>query len=217
MGSLLLLIAVILIFRALFSSFGFTSSDTENERNKALNEFLENKFGSDVNNKEIKNVYVVDFTKKDNNTDINNIEEQNNTKVDLSELFLKQVEKVVEEIVCDFANNKKEVLKELLTTKMFNVFSNEIDKNIANKIQLRSSVISFEEKKMLTNFDQNSEVVSVALIMKQIYYIEDENKNIIHGSKDNYVIIKEVWNFVKNKDVNISSPWLVDSISEYKN
>ena len=52
MGSLLLLIAVILIFRALFSSFGFTSSD--NERNKALDEFLENKFGSDVNNKEIK-------------------------------------------------------------------------------------------------------------------------------------------------------------------
>lgn len=217
MGSLLLLIAVILIFKALFSSFGFTSSDErneQNEKNKALSEFLENRYSDDVN-KEMKNVYVVDFAKKNNFVRTSDNLKEENININLSELFLKQVEKVVQEIVYDFANNKKDVLRELLTDKMFNVFSTEIDKNVSNNIQLRSTVVSFEDKKMLTDFNQDSEKISVALVMKQINYIENKDNNVISGSKNSYVIIKEIWNFVKNKDVNIRSPWLVDSISEY--
>ena len=135
----------------------------------------------------------------------------------MKELFIRQVEKVVEEVVSDFAEGKKEPLKELLTDKMFATFANEIDNNTKNRLLLKSVIVSFDDKKILNDFTYNSENVSIALTMKQINYIEDENGNIIHGSKDNYVIIKEIWTFIKNKNQEISSPWLVDNISEYKN
>lgn len=221
MGSLILLIAVILIFKTLFSNFGFTSTEERKKEEEAINEFLKQKF---ANSNEIKNVYVIDLVNKKSNSEKNNsIEELANETLkkesseQMKELFLKQVEKVVEEVVRDFAEGRKEPLKELLTNKMFETFSNEIDNNLKNKLLLKSVIVSFDDKKILNDFNYNSENVSIALTMKQINYIEDENGNIMHGSKDDYVIIKEIWTFVKNNNREISSPWFVDSISEYKN
>lgn len=221
MGSLILFIAVVLIFKTLFSSFGITSSnDKKNEEEKAVDEFLKQNFKKVKSGQVTKNVFVIDLTKdgiKENNNvrTVENILKQQATAYN-EDMFLKQVERVVEVVVDGFAKGDKNILKELLTEKLFNIFSEEIDKNLGSNLLLRSVIVSFDEKKLLNSFDYNSNTLSVSLSMKQINYIEDCNNNVIHGDKNNSVVIKEIWTFVKNNNPVIQSPWLVDSITEYK-
>lgn len=221
MGSLVLLIAVVLIFKALFSSFGYTSSNSKkSEEEKAISEFLKQNFGKMDKGQTVKNVFVVDLTKNEvtESKDVKIIE--NTLKQEAfaynRDMFLKQVEKVVETIVNGFASGDKGVLNGLLTDKLFTVFSSEIDKNVSNNLFLKSVIVSFDDKKILSDFENNQDVVSVSLNMKQINYIEDSEHNVIHGDKDNSVVIKEVWTFVKNNNPELPVPYLVDSIAEYK-
>lgn len=222
MGSLVLLIAVILIFKALFSNFGFRSSDEEkSEEEKAIGEFLKQNIDKIKNGKDVKNVFVVDLSKNDTKVDSNTIKTVENVlnqeaMAYSKDMFLKRVENVVEAVVTGFANGNEGILKELLTDKLFTVFSNEIDKNLMNNQFLKSVIVSFDNKKLLNDFDQNSRTLSIALDMKQINYIEDQEHNVIHGDKNRSVVIREIWTFVKNEDPKIQSPWLVDSITEYK-
>ena len=216
MGSLILLIVVIFIFKTLFANFGFTSSDSkkDSKEDEAIKEFLKQNFEKNKKDCTIKNIQVVDITNGQDNGNYVSLDDQENI-FNNKEIFLKQVEKVVEVVVSEFANGNKMVLRNLLTDKLFSTFSIEIDKNLAKNLSLKSVIVSFDNKEFLSNFGQNQNTVSVSLNMKQINYIEDENHNVIHGDKNNPVTIKEIWTFVRNNDLNAPSPWLVNSIAEY--
>lgn len=216
MNIILLLILVVIIFKFLFSNFGFLSEDEIKQKEEALKKYLENKSNCENNGcaSNSNNVF----------TQINNIQDNEPKQVIIvnktdkqqeelaEELFLKSVEKVVEMVIGGLAENKTDVLKTLLTIPMYIIFEKEIDQNIKDHKVLKSVIVSFEDKKIIS---KTNNAMEVQLTMKQINYIENEKGEIISGNKNETLTIKEIWEFVKNKEQTNDIPWLINSIREF--
>lgn len=209
MVEILLLCFVVVIFRILFASFGVTSREDLKKEQEAIKKFLDENVESNPEFKDVESVCIVKVKdiKKDNTKN----------EAFSEEIFLRQVENVVEMVLLAFTESKKDVLKTLLDKNLMDNFEKRIDKNLEDKNFLKNVIVSFENKEILSkNLELVIPSISVKLSMKQMNYVEDSNGNVIYGDKNKVVLVNEIWNFVKNNDKNISSPWLVESIEEVK-
>ena len=124
--------------------------------------------------------------------------------------FLKLSEKAVVAILNSFSNNNLEELKSLLSNKIFTVFEKNILNNQQNNMFCKTVIVSINEKIILEKTISDCfSSVKLSLKMQQINYIEDNNKEVISGSKDKVNNINEVWTFTKT---NENKYWLLDSI-----
>lgn len=216
MNIILLLILVVIIFKLLFSNFGFLSEDELKQKEEAIKKYLEDKIKTENNNCACNSNNIFAQQNKaqiEEPKQITILTKSNKQEEEFSEeMFLKTVEKVVDMVIIGLAENKTDVLKTLLTIPMYVIFEKEVEQNIKEHKVLKSVIVSFEDKKILS---RTQNVVEVQLSMKQINYIENEKGEITSGNKNETLIIKEVWEFVKNKEQGNEVPWLINSIREF--
>ena len=200
-----------------------TRNDTDNVRQKTLDEFFKNQMNK--NNNKDNNVKIIDITnqinknKDDKNKNLElDIEVDDNVKKELKKInfdekkFLKGAENAVEMINEAFSNKDLETLKELLVAKLFNNFKKQIEElNNQNRI-LKSSLISFLSKKIEDIKIINKNIcINMLFEMEEINFVEDQEGNVGMGNKKQIQKVKEKWTFEKkvNDKTNF---WIIKNI-----
>lgn len=200
----------------LFNTFGFTTMQDANKRDEAIKKFIKNvSYKEDTNTKETqhkdKNEDDLQFFKNIYNNYADKKEETQKQEDTFDEAkFLKLSEKAIVAILNSFSNNNLEELKNLLSNKMFVTFEKNILENQQNNMFCKTVIVSINEKTILEKVISDCfSSIKLSLKMQQINYIEDNNNEVISGSKDKVNNIDEIWTFVKT---NESKYWLLDSI-----
>lgn len=200
-----------------------TRNDTDNVRQKTLDEFFKNQMNK--NNNKDNNAKIIDITnqinknKDDKNKNLElDIEVDDNVKKELKKInfdekkFLKGAENAVEMVNEAFSNKDLDTLKELLVAKLFNNFKKQIEElNNQNRI-LKSSLISFLSKKIENIKIVNKNIcIDMIFDMEQINFVEDQDGNIIMGNKKQIQKVKEKWTFEK-KVGDKTNFWIIKNI-----
>lgn len=209
----------ILVFGTLFKSFGFTMNQ---EKEQSVKDFV-NKISNDNNTvngqvvkkdvfgETIKNAVtnvkhsITKEDKKEYTQIYNNFVNKKENGFD-KELFLKSSDRAVTNILDYFSNENLEFLQKLLTPEMYQTFEKQINVNKENKVRYKTVVLSIDNKELLelTEYDTKAKV---KLSMQQFNFVEDDEGNLIRGSKDKVQHVDEVWTFTKKDD-----SWLLSSI-----
>lgn len=210
-----LLILTVILFKTLFSTFGFTTMQDINKRDEAIKKFIGN-ISTDNKQKEKKQekeediIFFKDIYKNYTEKQEETKKQEENTNLFDEQKFLKLSEKAVVAILNSFSTNKLEELKELLTPKMFEIFEKNILENQKQDMFCKTVIVSVNEKNILEKVISDCfSSVKLSLKMQQINYIENTKGEVISGSKDIVNDIKEVWTFTKTSN---DKYWLLDSI-----
>lgn len=213
---IILLILTIILFKILFNNFGFlppNSIDNE-KKNEAINKFINN-LSSTKNTDGVKNNDKKIFEDIYNNYvhKIKNVSNKNmpNKEVFNDDVFIKSAEKAVVMVLEAFTEKKFDILKRMLTKEMLIVFENNIKKAEINNYNYKTVIVSFEKVLIVEKDLVQQNIVKVNLNMKQINYIEDNEGNIISGSKDKIKDVSENWTFIRS-DIDRNF-WLLKSIN----
>lgn len=217
MNIVVLLILTILLYRLLFSNFGFMSGKDKKRQEaasnfvKSMNKSQKNVDISIIGDKEIFDKMYDNYTKKIKFK----ISKSDKKQEEFDEkAFIKISEKTITKISEAFSEKNAEALEKMLTKDLFKIFKEKID-NMHNQIY-KSVIVYFKdisiENKKIT---KKTKVVSLRVKTEQVNYIEDEGGNIINGSKDKPSEITELWTFVQSQSSNNNTPvtvWLLESI-----
>lgn len=213
-----LLILTVILFKTLFSTFGFTTTQDITKRDEAIKKFIgsisTNKKQEKENNSNITKEEDIIFFKDiyKNYTEKQEETKKQEEKTDLfdEQKFLKLSEKAVVAILNSFSTNKLDELKELLTPKMFKVFEKNILESQKQDMFCKTVIVSVNDKNILEKVISDCfSSVKLSLKMQQINYIENSNGEVISGSKDRVNNISEIWIFTKTSN---DKYWLLDSI-----
>lgn len=200
-----------------------TRNDTDNVRQKTLDEFFKNQMNK--NSVKSNNAEIIDITnqinknKDDKNKNLElDIKVDDNIEKELKKInfdekkFLKGAENAVEMVNEAFSNKDLEILQELLSTKLYNNFKKQIEElNNQNRI-LKSSLISFLSKKIEDIKIINKNIcINMLFEMEQINFVEDQEGNIIMGNKKQIQKVKEKWTFEK-KVGDKTNFWIIKNI-----
>ena len=198
-----------------------TRNDTDNVRQKTLDEFFKNQMNK--NSVKSNNAEIIDITNQINKNNQNTIleldvEVDDNVKKELKKInfdekkFLKGAENAVEMINEAFSNKDLETLQELLSTKLYNNFKKQIEElNNQNRI-LKSSLISFLSKKIEDIKIINKNIcINMLFEMEQINFVEDQEGNVVMGNKKQIQKVKEKWTFEK-KTNDKTNFWIIKNI-----
>ncbi len=212
---LILLLMTALIFKILFNNFGFMPNGEDKKKDEAINCFIKNISSNNTkstqsvinpnNKKFFENIYE-NYTNR-----IKNISNKNNKKEEFNEeLFKKTAEKAAVTILDAFNNKDLKILEQMLTKNMLEIFNKNIKEAEENKINYKTVIVSFDEINILEkNFESNPNYIEMGFKMKQINYAEDNENNVVLGSKDRIDIIIENWTFIKTNN----NYWLLNSIN----
>jgi predicted lipid-binding transport protein (Tim44 family) len=212
---ILLIILTFILFKALFSSFGFIPAENKNKKNEALDNFIKKlsmtsggvKTNQNSNPlEEMYNNYVKrlkNVSNADNKTPTNNSFDE--------KTFIKSAERAVVAVLEAFSQKKFDILENLLARGMLNTFKENVQKAEVDGFSYKTVVISFENSTILKkNLDSEAKTVKVKFLMKQINYVENKEGDVVSGSKSKVEDIVEEWTFVQS-DVK-ENYWLLKSI-----
>lgn len=218
MNIIILLIAVIFVYKLLFSNFGLTSDEEKRKQNNVANNFIKNVTNTEPNNNSKKVIVfgdIEEFNKIYKNY-INRVSKQK-TLQDKDEFdenkFLKSAEKVVGMVMDAFSEKRLDVLEKMLTTDLFQIFKKKIENSV--DIIYKSVIVAVTDKKIESKIlDKKNKEITVRINTDQINYIENTQGEIINGSKDKIVKVEELWTFVKDQTKNQENDaWLLKSIN----
>lgn len=218
MNIIILLIAVIFVYKLLFSNFGLTSDEEKRKQNNVANNFIKNVTNTEPNNNSKKVIVfgdIEEFNKIYKNY-INRVSKQK-TLQDKDEFdenkFLKSAEKVVGMVMDAFSEKRLDVLEKILTTDLFQIFKKKIENSV--DIIYKSVIVAVTDKKIESKIlDKKNKEITIRINTDQINYIENTQGEIINGSKDKIVKVEELWTFVKDQTKNQENDvWLLKSIN----
>ncbi len=218
MNIIILLIAVIFVYKLLFSNFGLTSDEEKRKQNNVANNFIKNVTNTEPNNNSKKVIVfgdIEEFNKIYKNY-INRVSKQK-TLQDKDEFdenkFLKSAEKVVGMVMDAFSEKRLDVLEKMLITDLFQIFKKKIENSV--DIIYKSVIVAVTDKKIESKIlDKKNKEITIRINTDQINYIENTQGEIINGSKDKIVKVEELWTFVKDQTKNQENDvWLLKSIN----
>ncbi len=128
-----------------------------------------------------------------------------------AEFFVNGAKSAFEMVIKAFASGDIEVLKFLLSPKLFEGFSSVVAQRKAAEQTLVTNLIAIESPEIVSaTLVDNVATVSVKFVSKQINYITNKEGSIIQGGKDDIITLTDVWTF--KKDVANPDPnWAVVS------
>lgn len=116
-----------------------------------------------------------------------------------AEFFLTGIKSAFEMVVKSFATGDLTTLRLLLSDKVFEGFEQAIKQRKTLDQNLVSNVIAISEAKIVSaSMIDNSAVVVVCFVSKQINYITNKEGEIIEGRKDEIRELSDVWTFKKD-------------------
>ena len=124
--------------------------------------------------------------------------------------FQKIATKVLECVIKANNEHNKTDIKKFFSTELAESICKTFENNETSNIIL----VSYKDVKITDIFKKNN-IFSIKIMfnMEQINYTTDKNNNIIDGSKNEIINVKEVWTFVHDfsKKNNV---WLISNIEE---
>ena len=109
-----------------------------------------------------------------------------------------------------FANGNKEVLKPLLSHKVFEVFSKDIEQRKKQDEKMEFSLIAINSSKILSkNDDKKPTRIVVELISEQMNVLRDKNGVVLQGDPIQISSVKDIWTFKKTS--GLRATWIVVS------
>ncbi|MDA7705598.1 Tim44/TimA family putative adaptor protein [Rickettsiales bacterium] len=126
-------------------------------------------------------------------------------------VFIDGSKKAFEMITENFSNQDLSKVKNLLTSKIYSQFQENIDELKKNNQKLHSQIISIDGSKIINaKSDSRYAYLTVEFTSQQIDYVMQGDK-IINGSKSEEVNIVDKWIFKKN--IAAKNPaWLLSSV-----
>ena len=113
-------------------------------------------------------------------------------------------------VVDAFANGNKDILKPLLSKKVYDVFCDEIDKRTQAENKMEFSLIAINSSKILSKNDKNKPTsVTVELITEQMNVLRNKDGIVIEGDAVQIAKVKDVWTF--KKENGIRAGWIVSA------
>jgi predicted lipid-binding transport protein (Tim44 family) len=129
--------------------------------------------------------------------------------------FLRLSESAIVAVMEAFSERKLDILRNMLTEDLFRTLAEKINSS-REHLNYRTVVVSFDEKVIEKRQEnrgvRNGIIIDLRVVMNQINYVEDENHNIVYGSRDSIEKISEIWTFVLSCQENGQNRWLVKSI-----
>lgn len=137
-----------------------------------------------------------------------NKQEKKETHAFNEEDFLMGAKMAFNAVVDAFANGNKETLKPLVSRKVFDVFSQEIQKRQDNGEKMEFSLIAINSSKILSKNDEKKPTrVTVELVTEQMNVLRDKNGVVLEGDPIQISSVKDTWTF--QKEVGLRSSWIV--------
>ncbi|MDR1494845.1 MAG: TIM44-like domain-containing protein [Rickettsiales bacterium] len=130
-------------------------------------------------------------------------------------LFLKLSEALIVAVAEAFSEKRFDLLRNMLTDDLFRAVEEKINSREGH-VSYKTVVVSFDEKvleeKQADEYIRTNMVVNMRVLMNQINYMEDQNNNIVYGSKNAIEKVSEIWKFVLDTEGKSQGRWLVKSI-----
>lgn len=127
------------------------------------------------------------------------------------ENFLKGAELTFETVIEAYSKGKKNRLKFLLNDEIYSDFAADIDKYAANSQTAKATLVSLDEPEIV-HVDLNGKIAHITLefASEQINYVEDEDGEVVEGSKSRIERATDIWTFERNLS-SAKPQWLVVS------
>ncbi len=126
-----------------------------------------------------------------------------------AEFFLTGIRSAFEMVVKSFAAADLATLRLLLSDKVFEGFEQAINQRKNVEQNLVSNVIAVNEAQVVSaSMRDNSAVVVISFVSKQINYVTNKDGEIIEGRKDAILELKDVWTFKKDFSVT-NKNWVI--------
>lgn len=127
-----------------------------------------------------------------------------------AEFFLTGVRSAFEMTIKSFAASDLVTLRLLLSDKLFTAFESAINQRKSLEQNLISNVISVEAKVASASMIENSAVITIAFVSKQINCVTDKEGKIVEGRKDDIREMQDVWTFKKDLGVT-NKNWIISA------
>lgn len=123
--------------------------------------------------------------------------------------FMHGAETAFEMIVASLSNKDSKTLDKLLSKNMAEEFKREIVKMDKKNQKMSATIVSIPKKEIKSAKTVGKFAhIDVLFESEQIIFIEDKNKKIVSGTKDEIKTISEIWTF--KKDLNSENPnWII--------
>lgn len=148
------------------------------------------------------------------NKDIPNLEEVKKSFPDFYEhRFIQTVTEVFKCVFDAYANEDTELLKELLTPKMYTAFQMAIDDRISKGEKLSGSVeriVSVEIESVKR--DERRILIDVKFITEQTTVLKNASGEVIDGDNEFINTVQEVWTFSRSLDSS-KRQWYLSEIT----
>ena len=118
---------------------------------------------------------------------------------DAKDQFIEGAKIAYEKIIVAFAKGEKNILKPLLSTKIYKNFSDAIDKRNKENLKAELTFVGVKSAK-IKNFEKkdNIYIFTVNIISEIIACKKDKNNKIVEGNPDIIKTANDVWKFSKN-------------------
>ena len=124
---------------------------------------------------------------------------ENNVDEEVKKQFLKGADIAYEQIITSFAKGDKKLLKGLLGKKLFDNFSQVIDKRREEQLKYETTFIGIKSSKILEfKKIENIYKVTVNFVSEIITCVKDKNNQVVEGNPDIIKTANDVWKFSKN-------------------
>ena len=124
---------------------------------------------------------------------------ENNVNEEVKKQFLKGADIAYEQIITSFAKGDKKLLKGLLGKKLFDSFSQVIDKRREEQLKYETTFIGIKSSKILEfKKIENIYKVTVNFVSEIITCVKDKNNQVVEGNPDIIKTANDVWKFSKN-------------------
>jgi predicted lipid-binding transport protein (Tim44 family) len=128
-----------------------------------------------------------------------------------AQFFFKGVQSVFEMSLKAFAGNDLNTLKTLLSENVYNGFEAAIKERELQGQVLTTNLIAIDKTEIIAaNLFDNSAVVVVKIVSRQINYVSDKFGQVVAGQKDAIHELTDIWSF--KKDVTSQDPnWVISN------
>ena len=115
------------------------------------------------------------------------------------EEFIKGAKMAYETIVTSFAKGDKISLRPLLNKKIYQNFSDEIDRRKKENLKSELTFVGVRSAK-IEDFEKKDNIYTftVNFVSEIITYKKDKNDKVVEGNQDEIKTVNDVWKFSKN-------------------
>ncbi|MEK6733979.1 MAG: Tim44/TimA family putative adaptor protein [Pseudomonadota bacterium] len=126
--------------------------------------------------------------------------------------FLDGAKKAFEMILTSFSENDKISLKRLLSEDVLKQFTNEIEKRVANSVDLQLTIVSILSTK-INNISLKNDVITIEVIFEsqQIVLLKNDKGEIIQGNPSQIDNVEDTWSF--SRELNGKNNWLLVKVN----